>query len=288
MAKTMQAKSSLNRGLLMKNFDSGFSTPLAMAAIFSLCILALSFCLLTAANERRMDSYKKLTEERKKIDSIIFDMEEKIQMLKNFSSDSDEHEILYLLSSACDFNLSVSDVSTGINKNFISKEILKNKAISDCIEINGEDIFAEYGWINPKISDKGIVEQTAKDFEGKNTFPLINTFPPLNIFNMSGDFIKAVLELCSVKDAENKAELIKDNLNPDTTEKELAEILEIEENHPVFELLGTKTAFWKVDFETEKARACAVFAAVPEKENQRKIEKYILVEKKILFKGGVL
>lgn len=288
MAKTMQAKSSLNRGLLMKNYDDGFSTLLAMTAIFSLCILALSFCLLTAANERRMDSYKKLIEERKRIDSAIFDMEEKIQMLKDSPSDSNEHEILYLLSSACDFNLSISDVSTGINKNFISKEIIKNKAISDCIKINGEDIFAEYGWINPKVSNKAIVEQTSKDFEGKNTFPLVNTFPPLNIFNMSGNFIKAVLELCGIKNAEKKTELIKDNLNPDTTEKELAEILKIEENHPVFELLGTKTAFWKIDFETEKARACAVFAAVPEKENQRKIEKYILVEKKILFKGGAL
>ena len=65
MAKTMQAKSSLNRGFLMKNFDSGFSTPLAMAVIFSLCILALSLCLLTAANERRIDSYKK-TDRREK------------------------------------------------------------------------------------------------------------------------------------------------------------------------------------------------------------------------------
>lgn len=284
----MQARNLLNRGLLMKNYDSGFSTPIAMAAIFSLCILALPFCLATAANEKRMGSYRKLIEERKRIDSVIFDMEEKIQPLKDSPSDSDGHEILHLLSSACDYELSVSDVSTGINKNFTSKEILKNKAISDCIEINGEDIFAEYGWINPKISGKAIIEQTIKDFEENNTFPLVNTFPPLNIFNMSGDFIKAVLELCGIKNAEKKTEIIKDSLNPDTTTKELAEILGTGENHPVFDLLGTKTAFWKVDFETEKARACAVFAAVPKKENQRKIEKYILAEKKTFFKGGAL
>ncbi|UKI54643.1 MAG: hypothetical protein L6V90_08150 [Treponema succinifaciens] len=186
------------------------------------------------------------------------------------------------------FELSVSDASTGINKNFTSKVILKSKAISGCIEANREDIFAEYGWINPKFSGKAVIEQAEKDFEGKGTFPLINTFPPLNIFNMSGDFIKAVLELCRIKDAEKKTELIKGSLNPDTTIKELAEILGVGENHPVFDLLGTKTAFWKIGFETEKARACAVFAAVPEKENQRKIEKYILAEKKTFFKGGTL
>ena len=55
----------------MKHYDGGFSTPLAMAAIFSLCILALPFCLATAANEKRTDSYRKLIEERKKIDSVI-------------------------------------------------------------------------------------------------------------------------------------------------------------------------------------------------------------------------
>lgn len=272
----------------MKHYDGGFSTPLAMAAIFSLCILALPFCLATAANEKRTDSYRKLIEERKKIDSVIFDMEKRIQPLKDSPSDSDGHEIMHLLSSACDFELSVSDASTGINKNFTSKVILKSKAISGCIEADREDIFAEYGWINPKFSGKAVIEQAEKDFEGKGTFPLINTFPPLNIFNMSGDFIKAVLGLCRIKDAEKKTELIKGSLNPDTTIKELAEILGVGENHPVFDLLGTKTAFWKIGFETEKARACAVFAAVPEKENQRKIEKYILAEKKTFFKGGTL
>lgn len=256
----MQARNSLNRGLPMKNYDSGFSTPLAMAAIFSLCILALPFCLATAANEKRMDSYRKLIEERKRIDSVVFDMEEKIQPLKDSPSDSDGHEILHLLSSACDYDLSVSDVSTGINKNFTSKEILKSKAISGCIEANGEGILAEYGWINPNVSGKAVIEQIEKGFEGKDTFPLVNTFPPLNIFNMSGDFIKAVLELCGIKDAEKKTELTKDSLNPGTTAKELAEILGAGENHPVFDLLGTKTAFWKIGFETEKARACAVFA----------------------------
>ena len=42
------------------------------------------------------------------------------------------------------------------------------------------------------------------------------------------------------------------------------------------------------EFETEIARVRAVFAAVPEKENSKKIEKYILAEKEIYFKGGAL
>lgn len=272
----------------MKIFDTGFSTPLAITIIFSLCVITLSFCMIAATNERRIDSYRKALEERKKIDSVIFNIEEKIQSLKDLNSDTDEHEISFLIASVCAYDFNVSDVSTGINKNFNSEDFLKNMAIDECITACGYKAFSEYGWINPKLADKTILEQTAKDFDGKGVFPLVNSLPPYNIHNMSVDFIKAILEFCGIKEAEKKAELIKEKISSDTTVKELSEILAVAENHPVFDLIGTKTVFWKVDFETEKANTCAVFAAVPERENQKKIEKYILVEKKISLKGDAL
>ena len=105
---------------------------------------------------------------------------------------------------------------------------------------------------------------------------------------MSENFIKAVLELYGIKDSEKKAELVKEKISSDTTVKELSEILDVAESHDVFDIAGTKTAFWQVEFKTEIARVRAVFAAVPEKENSKKIEKYILAEKEIYFKGGAL
>ena len=39
--------------------------------------------------------------------------------------------------------------------------------------------------------------------------------------------------------------------------------------------------------ETDMCHINTVFAAVPEKENTRSVEKYILIEKKVSYKGGV-
>lgn len=272
----------------MKRYDKGFSTPLALSVIVSLCIISLSFCMISASSKKLSDSYKRNIEERKKIDSVIYNIETKIQSLKDLPSDIDEKEISSLVEDACLYDFSACDVSTGINKNFIKKEVLESKAVRDYISINNENAFVEYGWINPKFSDKKILEQAVKDFKGKNTFPLINSFPPLNIHNMEKEFIKTAFEFFGIDEAAEKTELLKETLNAETTVKEIAELLNISETHPLFELIGTKTSFWRIDFETEKTAAYAVFAAVPYKENQKKVEKYILVEKKISSRGEIL
>ena len=68
----------------------------------------------------------------------------------------------------------------------------------------------------------------------------------------------------------------------------MAELLGVGTSDPILDLIGTKTVFWKVGFETERSKVSAVFAAVPEKESQKKIEKYILVKKEIISKGGAI
>ncbi|MGN0739529.1 MAG: hypothetical protein ACI4LX_05100 [Treponema sp.] len=270
----------------MNNNDEGFSTPVALTAVFSLGILSLSLCMITAAGEKYISSCAAAVSERKKIDSIIYRTEERIQALKELPSDSGGNEILSLTDSACTCDFKVTDVSTGINRNFASEKFLKDRTIDEYVTTGGGDVFVSYGWINPEFSDRTVLENAAKDFEGKDMFPLVNSLPPLNVHYMSESFIKAVLEFCGIKEAQKKAELVKDRISSDTTVKELSEILGVAESHGVFDLIGTKTAFWQVDIETEKVKGIAVFAAVPQKENMRKIEKYILAEKKIYLKGG--
>lgn len=272
----------------MKHNEYGFSTPLALASIFSLCVLTLSLCILIAAREKYIHSYKNVIEERKETELILYRIEEKMQSLKESPCDADEHEIALLINDVCDYDCTICDVSTGINKNFTSKTMLESKPISKYIESNKDDAFTEYGWISPKFADSNILNTIANDFERSDVFPLINAIPQLNIHYMSEDFITAGFEFCNIKNAREKAELIKQKLHPEITIKELAHFLEVSENHLVFDLIGTKTIFWRIDFETATYRAHAVFAAVPNKSNQKNIEKYILVEKNSMHKGGSL
>ena len=272
----------------MKNRESGFSTAFAMTVIFSLCVITLSLAMTVNANEKKISSYKRAVEARREANYILFNMEEKLQDLKEYPSDIDECRILSLISGECDYEITVRDVSTGINKNFVSPEILEDEGVRRYMTSSEENAFTEYGWINPRFADRTVLDEISADFENKNTFPLVNNAPPLNIHFMSDDFLKAVLEYFKIKNIEQKLEQIRKKLNADTTNKELAEILEISGEHAVFDLIGFKTLFWKISFETDRCRCNAVFAAVPQKDNQKKIDRYILVEKDIAHKGGSL
>lgn len=272
----------------MENKESGFSTAFALTVIFSLCVITLSFAMIISADEKKINAYKKNVDERKEADAVILNIEKQIQSLKDNPSDADEYQIRSLVSQVCSYYFIVEDASTGINKNFISSEILENEYIRQYVLSNEEEAFREYGWINPKFAEKKVIDEISADFENKNTFPLVNNMPLLNIHFMSDSFIKAVLEYYKIKNTEQKIESIKQKLNAETTVKELSEILEVSETHSVFDLIGFKTVFWKIIFETDKYRCSTVLAAVPQKENQGKIEKYILVKKEIFNKGGNL
>jgi len=104
---------------------------------------------------------------------------------------------------------------------------------------------------------------------------------------MDTAFIKTVFDWFKIKDSRKKAELIVENLKAETDVKELAAVLDVNENHPVFNLIGFKTLFWKVAFETKQYSCNCVFAAISEADSPKKIEKYILIEKEILHKGGL-
>lgn len=267
--------------------EKGFSTPQALAFIFSLCLMTLTFCIAVASSEKKINSYKKRIDAQKDAASLIFEITKSLQELKESQADFDGSAISSLIENVCGYDFSIQDVSTKINRNFWSEKILKDSAISEYLAENEKDETA-YSWINPNFADAKITDDVIKDFEEKNTFPLINTFPPLNIHFMSEDFIKAVFTFYGIKEIDRKVKALKEKSDGQTSVKELSSLLELGENHPLFDLIGFKTSFWKLDFETDKCRCSAIFAAVPDRDSQRKIEKYILVEKEILYKGGAL
>lgn len=143
----------------MKSKESGFSTAFALTVIFSLCVITLSFAMIVNANEKKINSYKSAVEARKKADAIILDIEKQIQSLKEYSSDIDEYQIKSLVSDVCNYDFIVEDVSTGINKNFISSKILEDESVRRYMTLNEESALAKYGWINPRFADKTVLDE---------------------------------------------------------------------------------------------------------------------------------
>lgn len=274
---------------MKNNFDEGFFTPLALTIVFSLSAVVMSVSMLAAANERMLHSYRNAVLSRKEAEALVYRIEKNIQILKDIPCDSAENQdIAFLLASDCGCDVSVCDVSTGIHRQFLSESFFECSAVRDYISSQGDSAFAEYGWIHPKLADKPFLESIASDFGTERPFPLVNTFPPLNIYRMSEEFLAAVLSFCGIKQAQEKAALIKRSLTAEPDSAEIAAMLGVSGAHPALDFIGTKTVFWEVTFKTKRCACSAVFAAVPDADSPGNIERYMLVKKRISYKGDAV
>jgi hypothetical protein len=272
----------------MNKNDSGFSSPLAMTTIFSLSLIILSLAMLINTGEKKVNSYRKLIHAHRKAESLINEVGNQLQSFCNTECDCiDNNEIRFLQALYSENNLIISDISTGINNNILSEEILHNPSLVPFLNLHGDEIQTSYGWINPLYADTQFIDNLRTSYNTDDLFPLINTMPSLNIFYMSNEFIESILSFYGFTNAESKARTIKENITTDTQLSDIASILGVPTSHRIFNLLGTKTAFWNIKMETDMCHINTVFAAVPEKENTRSVEKYILIEKKVSYKGGV-
>ncbi len=269
--------------------EKGFSTPLALTIIFSLCLLIISFSMIITSYGKMVDSYREKIDARKEVNKILYKMEEKIQRLKNYNYDSVDNIDIYTLLD-CDniYNLSIKDVSTGINKNFMSENFLNNSFIRNYTQHNNEMTFTEYGWINKQTVSTELLNKIKETNGIENSFPIINLMPLYNINYMSTDFIIAILNFCNINDAESKTNQLLQISSDNITKEKISQILNIPLTNSLFNYIGIKTNFWKIQFETEHYFVSAIFAAIPDKENLKTIVSYKLIEKQITNKGGII
>lgn len=270
----------------MSGNEYGFATPIAMAAISSLCIMVLSSAMLVAASERKIFAYQNTVFSEKEAEERIEAIGIAMQVLKDEPYD-DLSRVNFLSDSFSGNDFCMEDVSTGVNVQFLKKEIIESSLMQKYLA--GENAMrSAYGWMHPKCSDNEMLEAVAEDFGVRNPFPIVNAFPLYNLHEMDAEFLAAVLAYCKIVNPENAAETIRRKPAEEITMAELCDILNVTERHTVFDFIGLKTAFWKISFETARCDVEAIFAAIPEKDDPRKIAKYALVEKSISHKGGML
>ncbi len=269
--------------------ESGFSTPLAMTVIFSLSVIVMSLSLFVYASQRKIISYENKIEIRNSIDLLISEMEREIQGLKEIKCDTyDDHEIKNLLNCLTGYEYTVCDVSTGLKRKFLSDRILCDKAFDRYLSMHEEDTDVSYAWVNPQFADEKIIEGLQKEHKKENLFPLINSFPLMNIYRMNDDLVKAVIDFYRIEEAERKTSELRSLLGRECEIKDIARVLEIGEGHPFFDLVGTKTAFFEFSFEKDGYEVKAVFAAVPDVNDKKKISRYMLIDKTVMKKESII
>lgn len=273
------------------NKREGFSTPPLLLIIFSLCVMLLAIATVINSRNQKLKAYKKYYEKKDEAECILENVLENFQVLKDEKVDNERSfGIQSVLEKNNEYSLCVKDISTGINKRFLDKKIIENEEIQKLCDFYVEDIITDYSWCNKNVCGDAVVKKIQNEFEENDVgifFPLVNELSLFNVYNMSEPFIFAILKLCDIPNAKEKAnELYTKCLYEDIDKKEIAKVLEVSESNIVTNYLGCKTTFWKVYFETEFFIVQAVIAGVPyKKEKVTEIEKYILIEKEIIEKG---
>lgn len=273
--------------MILKEED-GFSSPLAMTVIFSLCLLCSALGMYVFSCQKKINSFKSRNESYREAEALLKEFEKELQIMADEDCDcSFSYKISELKSRYSDYEIIMNDISTGINEQLLSKEILEDKNIKQLLEVSGEKIKTEYGWINKDLAEEVFVRNVIADFNGKQNCLLFNKIPLYNLYFMDEGFIRSILQLCKISNSEEKSRnLFEAICTKKLCNEDLYEIIGVNKDHKVFEFLGLKTVFWNVKLSIDNTIIDAVFAAIPSKKDLRTLEKYELIEKKIIYKGG--
>jgi hypothetical protein len=269
--------------------DEGFVTAelLFMIAIITLCICG--YAMLSASVLSYRNAAVRRYDAENEASAVLDSVTEYIQCLTEDASDSAVTPgVQAVLSKFSSSGLTMEDVSSGINRRFLSTGILDSRPVKELLSVKGKRAEVTYGWISAGFASRQALKAVQESFgtdDNEKLFPLVNTLPLCNIHFLDTDCTAALLSAENIPHAADKAFLLYSKSRSGVLrEAEIAGILGVKTTHPVTGLIGTKTAFWKICFHTERCSAEAVYAAVPfrKKTSQEKmIEKYVLVERRI-------
>ena len=250
--------------------------------------------------------------EREKTRELLDAMVHSFGNLVDTDADYDENSILESIRSLyAAYNLTIRDISSGCNLNFLPDDVLSDPAMAGFLFTGGNaDEFIRFrrycgfvteisewqsflkeealnavvcnGWFSALHVDSETGRMLAASYgkTGEELYPLMNDFPLINVNTMDTSLIAPLISRRSwrINGAAAKATALKNRLESGpVTEGELTSLLGLAENHEIYKYLGVRTAFWKLSFKNGRYKMDAIVAAIPEK-GVKTILHYSLIE----------
>jgi hypothetical protein len=304
----------------MKSEDGAveFGAVLILFFLSSLISGLVLFAQVTMTYNQR---YKNNVDSKNNADLLLQEILNDVQDLKDYEYDYKDNNLLrHLESKYTRFRLTFADVSSGYHLDFLSDDDLADEKLSEYLFINKhpgdfiawrnnnglstsiekwkpflrQEIFDAcvcYGWLHLSQSDSYAFRSFYGFFDTNDPdklFPLVNTFPLMNVNMVSPDILEPLIMRTSFKleKPKEKFEALKQKLsNGPVLKPDISSILSIPVTNPLFTYLGVKTAFWGVRFyPAESIRVEAIIAAIPDKfGNGEVISEYKLIDRSIIY-----
>ena len=252
----------------------------------ALCIIlilsSLSLCSLSYAAHRSVRTASDDIQSENELEKIVRSFTADFQALKDEESDFPFSEKrAELLTAYEQYKPTVEDISSGINPKTFPDRILRHSKIKTLLE-NPSFIASSYGWINASAPNSQTIKDISESYKnGSSLYPIVNSFPLVNIHYIEENTLQALLEAEGFAESTKKgSELYYAARETPLTKADIARILEVPQNHRIFALLGTKTTFWGIKL-THQNKSCElILAAIPQKDEQDKTERYIVIKER--------
>lgn len=173
--------------------QDGFAKNSVLIIIAALCIILGSYFFLSASFNKSIVSYSKYYNKINDIENLLKSIENDMQCFKDYEEDFPGCiQLVDLEQKYTNYNLILSDVSSGINKEFLSEAQLEKIETEDYMEVN-------YGWCNKNAYEEEIQKRILNTFINGKQCIFINELPLANI-NFLDDVTKKAFEECGLKE----------------------------------------------------------------------------------------
>jgi hypothetical protein len=305
----------------MSDHESGAAELGAVTILFFMSALLFGAARYISVNFTYFQRNSHEQEEKTEVDKLVESMVADIQGLKEYDNDERNNALLYRLQEKYqDYGLVIDDVSSGYHLDFLSDADLMDEKLQQYLFLNGSssDFIAwrsvnglsvdklkwrsfikeeawlscvSYGWINSSHIESFAYRVVRASFEKSDyeqLFPLVNDFPLININMAPSELLRPLITRSSFKieHSEAKSEAIINRLGQGPLlRSDISSILEIPYNHALFSYLGTKTAFWKINFSYRPEMFVEIIvAAIPDRDRgAQEIKEYILVDRRFYY-----
>ena len=298
--------------------DAGFAEFNAVLILFFVAAAVTGVVIYASSSFNYSKADDNDFRKKARADVLLDEIMEKMQALVSRPFDDRESDVI---ASICGeyggYGLKITDVSSGFNLNFMSDADIADASVAGLLfaDNSGSAFLARrnlrglavdkeewrglikeeawehvvcYGWLNKNDTDSFAFRNISGSFGTKDTeklFPVVNNFPRMNVNMVNPEILRPLVKRSAFKieRPDERADALIKKLNEGPlTHAQIASIMGITVNHPLAAYLGTKTAFWKLNFEMpDGLKTEAIAAAVPLKDGKvQEIEKYRLTERR--------